>query len=329
MSITIKDIAQLAGVSYSTVSKALNNSPLVKKNTKDKIIAIAQEMGYEPNFAAQRLVSKRTKLVGLIWPTIERVVLATLVTKISDEIRKTAYSMILSVDPIEASLETFRKFQVDGIILFEGEDDREIETHPIPLLSYGVSRKAVSPYPIIDANHGQAMHDAIQYLYELGHRKIAYIGDISANDPMQIAKYNGFVQAVKKYKLPLDPHYLVNTEGLDWYNGFSAVKKLIIAPSLPTAIVGGSYDISSGIIRGLKENQLDIPNDISIISYDNIPQMANLEIPLTAIGVPVDQLAKEIVHTVIEQIEKQDIEPKIKKLQPILHERASCKAIEP
>lgn len=327
MSITIKDIAQLAGVSYSTVSKALNNSPLVKKDTKDKIIAIAQEMGYEPNFAAQRLVSKRTKLVGLIWPTIERVVLATLVTKISDEIRKTAYSMILSVDPIETSLETFRKFQVDGIILFE-EGDREIETHPIPLLSYGVSRKAASSYPIIDANHGQAMHDAIQYLYELGHGKIAYIGDISSNDPMQIAKYNGFIQAVKKYKLPLDPHYLVNTEGLDWYNGYSAVKKLLAHSPLPSAIVGGSYDISSGIIRGLKENQFDIPNDISIISYDNIPQMANLEIPLTAIGVPVDQLAKEIVHTVIEQIEEQDIDPKVKKLQPILHERASCKSIK-
>lgn len=328
MSITIKDIAQLAGVSYSTVSKALNNSPLVKKTTKDKIIAIAKDMGYEPNFAAQRLVSKRTKLVGLIWPTIERVVLATLVTKISDEIRKTSYSMILSVDPIEASLETFRKFQVDGIILFEEESDRMVETHPIPLLSYGVSGKTASPFPIIDANHGQAMHDAIQYLYELGHRKIAYIGDISSNDPMQKAKYNGFIQAVKKYELTIDPTYLVNTEGLDWYNGYSAVKKLISYSPLPTAIVGGSYDISSGIIRGLKENQLDIPNDISIISYDNIPQMANLEIPLTAIGVPVDQLAKEIVHTMIQQIEEQDSEPNVKKLQPLLHERASCTVVK-
>lgn len=329
MSITIKDIAQIAGVSYSTVSKALNNSPLVKKDTKDKIIAIAKEMGYEPNFAAQRLVSKRTKLVGLIWPTIERVVLATLVTKISDEIRKTPYSMILSVDPIEASLETFRKFQVDGIILFEEEGDRMIETHPIPLLSYGVSGKTVSPFPIIDANHGQAMHDAIQYLYELGHRKIAYIGDISSKDPMQLAKYNGFIQAAQKYKLAVDPDYLVNTEGLDWYNGYSAAKKLISHSPLPTAIVGGSYDISSGIIRGLKENQLDIPKDISIISYDNIPQMANLEIPLTAIGVPVDQLAKEIVHTMIQQIEEQDSEPTVKKLQPLLHERASCTSVKP
>ncbi|MCJ7840712.1 LacI family transcriptional regulator [Lederbergia sp. NSJ-179] len=324
MSTTIKDIALVAGVSYSTVSKALNNSPLVKKDTKDKIMAIAKEMGYEPNFAAQRLVSKKTKMVGLIWPTIERVVLATLVTKISDEIRRTSYSMILSVDPIEISLETFRKFQVDGIILFEEDVDLKIDTHPIPLLTYGVSKKDGSPYPVIDANHEQAMHDAIQYLIELGHRRIAYIGDMSPKDPMQIEKYNGFLQAMKKNNLPVENHHLVNTGGLDWYDGYSAVKKLLAHPPLPTAIVGGSYDISGGIIRGLKENQIDIPTDISIISYDNIPQMANLEIPLTSIGVPVDQLAKEIVHTVIQLIEEQNLDPSGKKLQPILTERASC-----
>ena len=104
MSMTIKDIARIAGVSYSTVSKALNDSPLVKSDTKKRIVAIAEEIGYEPNFAAQRLVSKQTKIIGLIWPTIERLVLSTLVTKISDEINKTPYSMILSVDPVQASI---------------------------------------------------------------------------------------------------------------------------------------------------------------------------------------------------------------------------------
>src|SRR5690606_20639509 len=108
MSVTIKDIAKITGVSYSTVSKALNDSPLVKPSTKNRIHKVAREMGYEPNFAAQRLVSKQTKIIGLIWPTIERVVLSTLVMNISNEIRKTPYSMILSVEPIPASLDTFK-----------------------------------------------------------------------------------------------------------------------------------------------------------------------------------------------------------------------------
>ena len=86
---------------------------------------------------------------------------------------------------------------------------------------------------------------------------------------------------------------------MDWYDGYTATKKFLSLPTRPTAIVGGSYDISGGIIRGIREANLHIPKDISIISYDNIPQMENMEVPLTCIGVPVDQLAAEIVQSMI------------------------------
>lgn len=324
MNITIKDIANIAGVSYSTVSKALNNSPLVKSDTRNRIVELAKQMGYEPNFAAQRLVSKQTKIIGLIWPTIERVVLSTLVTKISDEINKTPYSMILSIDPIQASLDTFKRFQVDGIILFEENMDVRIDPSSIPVLSYGVAGMNSKSYPVIDANQEQAMYDAIRYLYELGHRKIAYIGDISPIDPMQMEKYYGFKRAMSEYGLSFDNNNLINTGGLAWYDGYAAVKTLLNYSERPTAIVGGSYDISSGIIRGVKENNLIIPKDISVISYDNIPQMENLEIPLTCIGVPVDQLAIEIVQTVIKLVEGNDLIPHVKKMKPKLNERMSC-----
>ena len=324
MNITIKDIAKVAGVSYSTVSKALNNSPLVKDNTKNRIVEIAKEMGYEPNFAAQKLVSKQTKIIGLIWPTIERVVLSTLVTKISNEINKTDYSMILSVDTIQTSLDTFRRFQVDGIILFEENIDLIVNPNTTPLISYSVAGNKVARYPIIDANHEQAMYDAVKYLFTLGHRDIAYIGDFSPVDPMQMEKYKGFIRAMKECSLPVDNYNLINTAGLDWYDGYTSTKKLLGFPVRPTAIVGGSYDISGGIIRGIKEANLLIPEDISIISYDNIPQMENMEIPLTCIGVPVDQLAAEIVKSIIKFIEDKEIYTLVKKMKPKLNVRASC-----
>ena len=325
MSITIKDIAKIAGVSYSTVSKALNDSPLVKSDTKNRIVSIANEIGYKPNFAAQRLVSKQTKIIGLIWPTIERLVLSTLVTKISDEINKTPYSMILSVDQVQTSLDSFRRFQVDGIILFEENIDVVVNPNSIPLLSYGVAGKEAANYPIIDANHGEAMYQAVKYLYSLDHIHIAYIGDFSPTDPMQMQKYKGFIKAMKDFNLPVVEHNLINTSGLDWYDGYTATQKFLSLPDRPTAIVGGSYDISGGIIRGIKEANLDIPNDISIISYDNIPQMENMEIPLTSIGVPVDQLAVEIVQSMIKMIEEQDSQPVVIKMTPELTVRSSCK----
>ncbi|MBS4195137.1 LacI family DNA-binding transcriptional regulator [Lederbergia citri] len=329
MSVTIKDIAKIAGVSYSTVSKALNDSPLVKPTTKNRILKVAKEMGYEPNFAAQRLVSKQTKIIGLIWPTIERVVLSTLVTNISNEIRKTPYSMILSVEPIPASLEAFKRFQVDGVILFDENIDILIEPTTRPLLVYGVADKVNKYFPIVDPNHEQAMLEAVNYLYsDLGHTKIAYIGDFSNSDRMQMEKLKGFKKAMKHFGLSIAPHFLIDTKGLDWYDGYNAVSKLLENSNHPTAIVGGSYDISGGIIRGIKEKKLQIPNDISIISYDNIPQMANMEIPLTSIGVPVDKLAAEIVRSIIELIENKNLHPSIRKMTPELNIRKSCATIK-
>jgi len=325
MSVTIKDIAKITGVSYSTVSKALNDSPLVKPSTKNRIHKVAREMGYEPNFAAQRLVSKQTKIIGLIWPTIERVVLSTLVTNISNEIRKTPYSMILSVEPIPASLDTFKRFQVDGIILFDENIDTSIDPTTIPLLVYGVAGKENNDHPIVDPNHEQAMLDAVKYLHsDLGHTKIAYIGEFSQTDRMQMEKLKGFKKAMKHFGLSIDNHFLIDTKGLDWYDGYNAVSKLLENSKHPTAIVGGSYDISGGVIRGIKEKKLQIPNDISIISYDNIPQMANMEIPITSIGVPVDQLAAEIVRSIIELIENKNLPPSIRKMAPKLNIRKSC-----
>ncbi|WP_226037416.1 LacI family DNA-binding transcriptional regulator [Aquibacillus saliphilus] len=328
MNITIKDIAAIAGVSYSTVSKALNNSSLVKEDTKRRIIELSKDMGYEPNFAAQRLVSKNTKVIGLIWPTIERTVLATLVTKISNEMAKTLYSMILSVDSIQKSMETFKKFQVDGIILFEENIYTEINPNTIPMISYGVSGERNSHYPIIDANHSQAMDDAIHYLYELGHREIIYIGNISPIDPLQMEKFEGFKNAMKKYGITYNNDNIINTGGLDWYHGYQAVDEVLNRKALPTAIIGGSYEISGGIIRCLKQNNVHIPGEISVISYDNIPQMAHLEIPLTCIGVSVEDLAVEIVYSAIKLIETSNVNTEIKKLTPTLVERKSCAPVK-
>lgn len=187
--ITIKDIAQVAGVSYSTVSKALNDSPLVKPETKAKINKIAKELGYELNFAAQRLVSKQSKVIGLIWPTLERIAPSTLVTRINKQIKLNSYSMILSIDCIEDSLELFRRFQVDGVLVFDEHNHSILDTVSFPLVTYGVGKN--KNHTVIDVNYQMCMEMAVEYLYNLGHTNIAYIGDFSPIDDRQLEKYYG------------------------------------------------------------------------------------------------------------------------------------------
>ncbi|AUD13111.1 MULTISPECIES: LacI family DNA-binding transcriptional regulator [unclassified Planococcus (in: firmicutes)] len=324
MTITIKDLAVVAGVSYSTVSKALNDSSLVKPETKDRIIKIAKEMGYEPNYAAQRLVSKESKVIGLIWPTLERVAPSVLVTKINEEISKSSYSMILSVNPLQTSLEMFKRFQVDGVIIFNEYLNDMPTTFPLPCLTYGVKKD--TPFPVIDVNYQGAMNDAVMYLYELGHRDIAFIGDLTTDDERQIEKAAGFKKAMKKFGIYQEDHIL-DTEGLGWYDGYMATVRLINSPYRPTAIISASYDISAGLIRALRQENYTIPNDISVLSYDNIPQMANMEIPLTSVGAPVEEIAQAMVQTLTRYIKDPDSVPAVQTLTPVITERSSCAAI--
>ncbi|MFJ7363900.1 LacI family DNA-binding transcriptional regulator [Peribacillus frigoritolerans] len=328
MGITIKDIANVSGVSFSTVSKALNNSPLVKPETKLKILKIAEEMGYEPNFAARRLVSKETKIIGLVWPSIERIALSTLVTKINAEIEKNNYSMILSINSTKSAVEKFKRFQVDGIIIFE-ENDNQMDDSlslKIPIISYGQCNQPSIPF--IDVNYKKAMYLAVEYLYKLGHKDISYIGDFSLSDSRQTEKYAGFIEAMKQFNLQITGQSLINTGGLDWQSGYRATNRLLQSSKIPSAIIGGSYDISGGIIRAVTENSLIIPKDISIIGYDNIPNMGDLETPLTSIGVPVEISAKKITDSLLQLIQNPNSVPFIQKLEPELKERISCAQVK-
>lgn len=323
MGITIKDIAQQAGVSYSTVSKALNDSPLVKPDTKLKIIEIARTLGYQPNFAAQHLVKKRTNTIGLIWPTIARTVPARLVSLIREELEKQGYTMILSVDSLLKAFDTFKRFQVDGLIIFEGVDPVPPLSLSIPIITYGIYHPNKS-YLIIDANHRLAMDKAVDHLVKLGHSRLQFIGDLDSNDPFQYEKQQGFIKALEKYRLPIGDHAIINTHGLDWFNGYQAIKHCLSHKQLGRAIISGSYELSGGIVRGLKEHQYAIPEDISIIGYDNIPQMAHLEKPITSVGVSMDKLAITIVKHLINLLnDKNDVHFPVKMI-PELNTRHSC-----
>ncbi|WP_046176275.1 LacI family DNA-binding transcriptional regulator [Domibacillus indicus] len=322
MAVTIKDIAKAAGVSYSTVSKALNDSPLVQPKTKEKIHLVAREMGYEPNFAAKQLVTKQSKTIGLIWPTLERAAHSTLVTQLNNEIKKRGFSMILSVSPVESSLDLFKRFHVDGAIVFDEENSSPSLTAPFPVVSYGAGQS--SGFSFINVNYQQAMFLAVEYLQKLGHQLISFIGDFSPVDSRQQEKYLGFQKAMNHFNLPIRQQSFINSAGLEWFDGYQATKRMLQGPSRPTAVIGASYDISAGIIRAVRETDLIIPKDISIIGYDNIPQMATLEVPLTSVGVPVELIAGQIVGLLFEQLGTSPFDQLTRRLEPVLAERNSC-----
>ncbi len=359
MSITIKDIAKATGVSYSTVSKALNNSPLVKEVTKKKILLAAQQMGYQPNMMAKSLVSKKSYTIGVAWPTIERAALSSLVTQINEALQAQGYHMVLSINQIGAAVTLFHSLQVDAILVF---DEHYYKTHrkpfssQIPVLFYG----ALEGYPYVVTGREQAIKKAVHHLSHLGHRHMCYIGDLSEADKGQQEKLNGFKEGLQEVSIQYESYMSIPSYGLEWHHGYQAAKEMLrlftsepkasnkhtkirtdmkddsykltaikgssyrptaikgssYRPTAikgssyrPTAIISGSYELSSGIIRALKEEGYQIPDDICIISYDNIPQMNELEIPITAVGVSPDVMGKLIVQSLFALMENTSLPP--------------------
>ncbi|MFK4996745.1 substrate-binding domain-containing protein [Bacillus sp. N9] len=194
-----------------------------------------------------------------------------LATKINEEITKNGYSMILSINPIQTSLDIFKRYQAEGIIIFN-EDNEKLDnlTISMPIISYGVGEG--KNLPIIDVNYQKAMYTAVEHLVQYGHSHIAFVGDFSSIDDRQVEKYKGFQKAMEHFQRSFNHDLLINTGGLSWYDGYITAKRLLKAERLPTAVIGASYDISAGIVRAIREANLLIPKDISVISYDNIPK---------------------------------------------------------
>ncbi|MFC0473295.1 LacI family DNA-binding transcriptional regulator [Halalkalibacter kiskunsagensis] len=327
MSVTIKDIAKHAGVSYSTVSKALRDSPLVKKPTKTKIMKIAEELGYQPNVAARSLVQKKSYTIGVVWPSVERVAPSILITNINDILERHSYTTLLSINKLESAIATFNRFQVDAILIFgENEDDKKRSKiqSTVPILYYGIQEG--SYFPTIDVNRRLAIKLAVKHLKEIGHQEIAFIGELQTQDPLQREKATGYLEAMNVEKASDLPNLVIPTNGLEVYDGYLAAKSLLTNNKHVTAIVSGSYDLTRGILRAISELSLHVPNDLSIISYDNIPQSPNIEIQLTTVGVPVTRIAQSISETLLSIIEGQEL-PESIILEPELFITDSCSPI--
>jgi len=327
MSVTIKDIARLAGVSYSTVSKALNDSPLVKPDTKRRIVELAAQLGYEPNLAAKSLVSRRSQTVGVLLPSLERVALAALVERINEALSSRGYEVILSILPPASAVRLFQRLQVDGIVVFEeiAPEGRAAEplATDLPVVSIGASHVTGARLATVDVKRKEAIKEAVRYLAELGHKRIVYAGDARDADSKQQEKVAGFLEGAFACGLAPDAAVVVNSGGNTWRHGYEAGRALLKLEPRPTAVVSGAFDVTAGLLRAVQDGGLRVPDDLSIVSYDNIPQLAELDVPITAVGAPVSAFAERIAGTLVELMNGVDDARGTTLLDAVLEPRAS------
>ncbi|MFS0722975.1 LacI family DNA-binding transcriptional regulator [Paenibacillus sp. 1P07SE] len=320
--ITIKEIAKLAGCSFSTVSKALNDSPLVKEETKRKVLQIAEQYGYRRNLLARQLVSGKSQMIGLIWQDVNNPLYAQLAMRLFQMFQVHGYEIVMMMSPPEQASDWFRQMRVDGLIFWGDVEERALKlskrlaTLDTPLLVVGSNLHL--PVHVLQIDRKAGIYAAVEHLYGLGHRRIGFIGDT------QEVKLRGYKEALLDVGLPLTPGYVL-PGGLSWEDGYEAIMRLPDGEGSPTAFIGSNNLVARGALRAFTERGIAVPSEMSLIGYDELPEMAYAEVPLTSVGPPLEEVAEQTVEMMM-QILQDGAEHLSRTIKPVLHVRSSVAA---
>lgn len=334
--VTIKHIADVANVSFSTVGKALQNDPLINKKTRKKILKIARDLNYYPNLLAKGLKISKTKTIGIILNDLKNPLYSDIIKTIGDILNEKDYSMILCDSSYDFNLErkniiTVLSKGVDGIIISPiNEKSNNInlirENNLKTIFLDCIPNSLEDNYVYI--NHEKAAFLATEHLINNGHRNILLL-----NGPFKLSStkhfLKGYLQALQYYNINPIKNLIKYTD-VSIEGGFDTFKKIYENKSIVdninfTAVVTLGDLIAIGIYKASKEIGFKIPDDYSVVGYDNIITTEYLSPPLTTINQPKIYIGENSINTLLDQINNKDNIPKKIVIEPQLIERESVK----
>jgi LacI family transcriptional regulator len=288
MSVTIKDIAKLANVSHTTVSRALNNSPYINEETKVKIMALAKELNYVPNYSAKSLVLLKSYVIGVFFSSISEGTSDTffheIIRGVNNVIDKEYNLVVRGIDDYQYyHLIDNRNF--DGIIVVSQSknDDEFIQT----ILEKNIPTVVINRYieneglVNIMSDDTKGVYDAVTYFIENNHRKIALL---QGNKEFESTVYRkrGYIRALEDNNIPINEEYILSGR-YDLKSGYENMKELLKLENVPTAVFCANDDIGVGAMKAIFEAGLKVPEDISIIGFDDSNFCNYVAPPLTSV----------------------------------------------
>ncbi|MFW2488979.1 LacI family DNA-binding transcriptional regulator [Clostridium chromiireducens] len=288
MSVTIKDIAKIANVSHTTVSRALNNSPYINEETKIKIKALAKELNYVPNYSAKSLVLLKSYVIGVFFSSISEGTSDTFFHEIVKGINKVIdkeYNLVIrGIDDCEYSHPIDNK-NFDGIIVVSQSknDDKFIHT----ILEKNIPTVVINRYidneglVNIMSDDTKGAYDAVTYFIENNHRKIALL---EGNKEFESSFYRkkGYIKALEENNIPINEDYIISGR-YNLQSGYENMKKLLGLEDRPTAVFCSNDDIGVGAMKAIAEEGLRVPDDVSIIGFDDSNFCNYVTPPLTSV----------------------------------------------
>lgn len=295
LSVTIKDIAKLAHVSHTTVSRALNNSELINPKTRARIQSIASDMNYTPNFSAKSLVLDRSYNLGLFFSTLQQGTSAVFFYETVRGVNltvKDAYNLVVRGIDDYPDFSNIKRRSFDGIIVVSqsAADDafiRYLQQIEMPLVVLNRYTELV-PLKNILSDDRQGAFRIVEYLISCGHREIAIIEGKSGFKSSQERRV-GYLDALTKYGLAANSQRVQGS--YDLASGHLAMKQILAWERLPTAVFCANDEMAVGAMKAIVEQGLRVPEHISVVGYDDNAFSGFLTPALTTVKRPIEQIS--------------------------------------
>lgn len=294
---SLEEVARLAGVSTATVSRVLNNLDIVKSSTRSRVLRAVKELNYHPNLHARTLAGGKSRTVGLIVSNLENPFFFDIYRSLEAEAHRNGYEVVAahtgySPAQLVRSVRLMIGRRVAGLAAMVSEMDRalihELVEAGIPTVFYdvGTAGKNISN---IRFNYSRGVERVVDYLHDLGHSRIAFIGHHSTLGPTS-ERERAFVAAMNRYTGAAQWTCAAGEDGL--HGGRNAVRQIFASGFKPTAIVCVNDFMAAGALRELRERGLRVPADVSVTGFDNITLSEFCDPPLTTVHVPRDVIGR-------------------------------------
>ncbi|KGP72840.1 LacI family DNA-binding transcriptional regulator [Pontibacillus yanchengensis] len=334
--VTIYDIAKETGYSVTTVSKALNNYSDVSSKTKRAILDAVEEMGYLPNSHARTLTTKKSWTIGVIFIEslgvgMKHPFFNAVIESFRKNVEVLGYDLLFASRMInnqqKSYLEQFKYRGVDGVVvvcsLFDDVQVKELMDSSIPTVVIDLHSKESA---VVNSDNFAGSYKAVEYLYSLGHQSIAHIAGHATTFAGQ-ERRNGFMTSMKTMGLDIPDEYVVNGDYFSREGGYKAMKQLLSLPNPPTAIFTAADSLAIGAMEAIKDAGYQVPDDFSVIGFDDIELAQFINPPLTTVRQDTELIGEESADLLIKQINSQQKIAQSVVVPVDLVIRDSCKAL--
>ena len=338
MPVTIKDIAKQANVSHSTVSRALRGSPLIPESTAERIRETATGLGYLPSAAARSLKTNRSQALGVIVSSIDDPYFSEILQGIEEAAQDSGYSLFMAASQRDSERErhivqVMREHRVDGVIIcstsFSAEQSQQFLKYGIPIVA--VNNQAAEDYRYsIYHDDVDGSRQVTRHLIDLGHERIAYLGN-SLSGRTTLDRHSGFQQEMNAARLPVPPGTVHQVPGGGAEDGLAGLEHFLSLSERPTALVCYNDMLAVGVLKGLQQAGIRVPEEMSVSGFDNIVFSAYTNPPLTTFDQPKQFIGAEAARLLLDLLESPTCDgstacPKVRMLKGRLLVRKSTAA---